>query len=82
MQKTKVMHIRSPNAKFQINPNIIYHNLNCLHKNIPNNCICESLELVTEYVYLGITVDCFFKWDKHIKKPVKDSDQLLAECTH
>jgi len=65
------MHIRSPHAKVSITPQIISHNFNCIHKNILQPCSCESIELVDEYVYLGVTVDCNFKWDVQINKICK-----------
>lgn len=65
------MHIRSPHASFQITPKIISHDFICIHQNILQPCMCDSIELVNEYVYLGVTVDCNFKWDIQINKICK-----------
>lgn len=67
-KKTKLMHIRSPHNNITITPKIVSHDFNCIHKSVIQPCSCKNIELVSKYVYLGLTIDCNFKWDIHIQK--------------
>lgn len=69
-KKTKLMHIRSPHAKYNITPIIKSHTFECIH-NYSQSCKCETIELVQTYVYLGITVDTHMKWDTHVSNICK-----------
>lgn len=66
--KTKVIHIRSP--QFPTRPiNLVTHTQQCMHTNLPFDlpCTCSSLiETVSEFKYLGVTLDSRFKFDVHI----------------
>lgn len=52
--------------------NIKFHNTKCLHQNAyeeklnyDDNCQ-DLIENVQHFKYLGVDIDCFFKWDLHI----------------
>ena len=66
-QKTKLIHIHSPNLKVgsDMNCNLIAHTHSCLH-NPSNHCGCPSIEVVLSHKYLGLTIDHNFNWHKHI----------------
>jgi hypothetical protein len=79
-KKTKLMHIRSPHARLNFSPVLISHDFNCLHNSIINiQCSCDTIEIINEYVYLGITIDCFFKWDLHIIKTIKRLRSVVGQ---
>lgn len=71
--KTKLMHIRPPHIP-RTHIEIKFHNFECLHQNVNHSCLHQSdnckdyIENVDVYRYLGIEVDCNFKWDAHIKQ--------------
>lgn len=50
LKKTKIMHIRSPHKKFTFIPNILFHNLECIHRGVRvEACGCtDQLECVGE----------------------------------
>ena len=78
--KTKVLHIATP---FMLNPRepiIKLHSCKCfqLQKKSINTCFsdCKYIPCCNNFKYLGITVDCFFRWDLHVQR-VCDRLRLL-----
>lgn len=67
-KKSKVMEIFS--RSIEHTPIKLYlHDHNCLHRNFDKTtCSCMPLEQVAEYKYLGLHIDQYFKFDKHIIK--------------
>lgn len=82
------MHIHSPFIEAK-HVNLTYHNYQCLHHNyrVDNdnrniNCKCMTkIENTFEYTYLGLLVDCNFKWDKHINNICKRLRSSLYAIT-
>jgi hypothetical protein len=73
-KKTKLMYIRSPNlAVINPMPKIVSHDHQCIHRNVelPITCDCSCVDVVDNYVYLGLTIDNKFKWDLHVNKICK-----------
>ncbi|KAI5636537.1 reverse transcriptase (RNA-dependent DNA polymerase) domain-containing protein [Phthorimaea operculella] len=82
MAKTKCMHIYSPHSRVYCEkPVLLGHSYDCLHRE-KHNCNCMTIELVSSYKYLGLTIDRDFSWKTHIEKickvlPVHDKVKLL-----
>ncbi|KAG7309730.1 hypothetical protein JYU34_004226 [Plutella xylostella] len=64
-QKTKLLHIHSPYLKSPYTPLIKSHTHQCFHVN-HINCICDSLELTRQHMYLGLIIDEHLNWRPHI----------------
>lgn len=86
-KKTKLMHIRPPHIlRTQIK--IRFHNFECLHKNKSQQCLnllddCRDIiDTVNVYRYLGVEVDCNFKWHSHIKYVCKRLRQSTYALYH
>ena len=79
-KKTKLLHIHSPH--FHLSElNLIAHNSLCIHTNLAYSLSCscqETIETVTEFKYLGITLDHRFKFDLHIA----DLNNKLRTCSY
>jgi endonuclease/exonuclease/phosphatase family metal-dependent hydrolase len=66
-KKTKIIHIRTP-KQISREIKIKFHSCHCLKLNCIN-CQCNIyLENVESMKYLGLHIDCHFKWDVHIEK--------------
>ena len=78
--KTKVLHIHSPH--YPSRPiSIISHSQRCIHTNLKFSlpCTCtDKLEMVTQFKYLGVTVDSRFKFDIHIN----NLNSKLRTCSY
>lgn len=56
--KTKLMHIRSP---MYPESQIVLRTFRC-----SNSLNSEDIEVVNMYKYLGVTIDCHFRWEPHV----------------
>ncbi|CAK1596247.1 unnamed protein product [Parnassius mnemosyne] len=70
LNKTKVMHLYSPhnlvakNVK-SVDIGIVGHTYECMHvKNV--NCVCQKLEYVSKFKYLGLWVDRNMNWKTQV----------------
>lgn len=77
VDKTKLLHIRSPHLKHSSFNNIIAHNHNCLHAS-GTQCKCPYIEIVTSHTYLGLIIDSKLNWSHHIEHVCNKLRQFLA----
>jgi len=67
--KSKVMCISSPHNKIEVNKSIKSHTFDCLHKlrdptfSVSDDCDCPLLDIVSNFKYLGVMMDCTFNWN-------------------
>jgi hypothetical protein len=80
VSKTKIMCVHSPQKRVdETIINIRLHNVTCLHMQIDSytiarryiECDCPTLEIVDEYVYLGITIDSKLLFRTHVLKVIR-----------
>jgi hypothetical protein len=71
VKKTKIVHITSPHLVRNLPIEIMYHDIDCIHRkaeqiNAPCHCN-QRLEIVQSYMYLGIITDQHFLWEEHVE---------------
>lgn len=82
IDKTKCMMVQSPYLqKPNLEVSIIGHTYECLH-NEQRSCICQNIEFVDRYKYLGLIVDCNFSWKYHIEKVCEKLRAILSKFMH
>lgn len=77
--KTKLILIKSPYMKSNLETPLISHSHTCMHdQNITKSCHCPNIELVNSHVYLGLVIDHKFNWNSHIERVCTKLRAFLA----
>lgn len=79
-QKTKMLHISSAHniVTYDHNIQLIAHDHECLHGMKPI-CDCKPIEQVSQFTYLGLTIDHRFNWSGHIDVVCNKLRAILAK---
>lgn len=83
--KTKSMQICSPYSNYakqkMLNIKITGHTYECLHNN-KDRCLCENIQIVEHYRYLGLLVDCHFSWKLQVNDVCSKLQSVLGKFFH
>lgn len=75
-EKTKVMLFKIGSEPDTNGLNFTYH-FNCMESCCSKHCV--NIEIVKEFKYLGITLDCNLNWKKHVNNVSKHLNILLRK---
>lgn len=74
LDKTKILPLCIVYNKLPPQRQLVIHNQTC--NSI--NCTCGSIDIVTQWTYLGVELDAHLRWDIHINKLAKRLRRLIG----